>query len=268
MPPTDRTVLDYPITPETLERIDVMTTLPDGSGFDPTGEWTHTYLVWTNHGYDKGNIDAGYLTITRRPGSDGTIDLDVLTEIALLDGIGGTTSARIHCQNDALTSPTSWELDSTFTGPTGEDLPDQNTRQASVVSDGQITTTIGDRSSATSTEGPVTGDWCLFDAVQRRDRESPEMTCSVLERMLALKRNQTIWYPSQTPERAAGHDLVRFTRAGDATLPTDYWLDESGRLVLVVAYNMIYLLSDTAVDTYHENLTRQRDRARTKGSAE
>jgi hypothetical protein len=259
MPPTDRVVLDTPITPETLDRIGVMTTLPDGSGFDPDGEWSHTYLVWTNHGYDKGNIDAGYLTISRSPGSGGTVKLDVVTEIALLDGIGGTTSARIRCRNDALTSPKSWELDSTFTGPAGQELPDQNTHQKAVVSEGQITVSIGEHASAMPVEGLTTGDWCLFDAVQRLPQdETARLSCNVLERMLALKRDQSIWYPSQSPVNAAGHELRHFTRAGTATPPTDYWLDERGRLVLVIAYNMVYLLSDTAIETYRANLDRQR----------
>jgi len=72
-----------------------------------------------------------------------------------------------------------------------------------------------------------------------------------------LKRDQSLWFSSREAF-AAGHKLRSFTRTGTATLPTDYWLDESGRLVLVVAYNMIYLLSDTAVDTYQSNLARQR----------
>jgi hypothetical protein len=267
MPPNERRVLDTPITPETMERIGVMTELPDVGTFDPNGEWIHTYLVWTNHGYDKGNIDAGYLTIERRPGSEGMVELDVVTEIALLDGIGGTTTARIRCHNDNLTSPESWTLDSTFTGPSGEDLPDQNTAQVATVSEGQVTVTIGDRPSTTSVKGPMTGDWCLFDAVQRLPQdETTRLSCTVLERMLALKRDQSIWLPSQEPVTAAGHELIRFTRTGTATLPTDYWLDERGRLVLVVAYNMVYLLSDTAIDTYQDNLTRQRAQA-TKGSA-
>ena len=259
MPPTERTVLDYPITPETLDRIGVMTSLPDGSGFDPNGEWKHTYLVWTNHGYDRGNIDAGYLTIKRRPTPDDMISLDVVTEIALLDGIAARTSASIQCRPDALTSPESWTLDSTFTGPCGEDLPDQNTHQTSTISDNTLATTIDDRTAVTPLQGEITGDWCLFDAAQRLPQdENTRLSCSVLERMLALKRDQSIWFRSQDVETAAGHELRSFTRAGTATLPTEYWLDERGRLVLVVAYNMIYLLSDTAIDTFRSNLARQR----------
>ena len=39
------------------------------------------------------------------------------------------------------------------------------------------------------------------------------------------------------------------------------WLDEQNRLVLVVAYNMVYLLSDTAVETFKNKLAQQRDKA-------
>ena len=245
-------VLDTPIIPETLDRIGVMESLPDGSTFDPDGEWT-------NHGYDdRGNIDAGYLTIERRPASDGMVELDVVTEIALLDGIGGRTSANIRCRTDNLTSPASWELGSTFTGPSGEDLPDQNTHQDAALPGNQIEVTIGGRLTATLVEGLTTGDWCLFDAVQRLPpNKTTRLSCNVLERMLVLKRDQSIWF-SDREAFAAGHKLRSFTRTGTATLPTDYWLDESGRLVLVVAYNMIYLLSDAAIDTYQSNLARQR----------
>jgi hypothetical protein len=259
MPPNERRVLDTPITPECLDRIGVIESFPDPSTFAPNGDWTHTYLVWTNHGYDKGNIDAGYLTIERRPSSDGMVELDVVTEIALLDGIGGRTSAKIRCRNNNLTSPESWVLDSAFTGPSGEDLPDQNTHQDAIVSEDRVTITIGERSSTTRVEGPTTGDWCLFDAVQRLPQDqTTRLSCNVLERMLALKSDQSIWFSSRGTASAAGHELRCFTRTGIATLPTDYWMDENGRLVLVVAYNTVYLLSDTAVDTYQSNLARQR----------
>jgi hypothetical protein len=225
MPPSERQILDTPITPETMERIGLMAALPDGGTFDPNGEWSHTYLVWTNHGYDKGNIDAGYLTIERRPTSDAMVELDVVTEIALLDGIGGRTSVHIRCRSDSLTSPESWALGSTFTGPSGEDLPDQNTHQDATVSGGQVTVTIGGHQSTTPVEGATTGDWCLFDAIQRLPQdETNHLSCNVLERMLALKRDQSIWFPLQEPEIAAGHKLRRFTRTGTATLPTDYWV--------------------------------------------
>ena len=259
MPSTERRILETPLTPETLDRIGVMESLPDGSTFDPHGEWTHTYLVWTNHGYDKGNIDAGYLTIKRQPVSDGIVELDVVTEIALLDGICGKTAANIRCRNDNLTSPESWELDSTFTGPSGEELPDQNTHQEAVVSVGQVTVSTGGRSSVTPVEESTTGDWCMFEGVQRLPQnEATRFSCNILERMMALKRNQSIWFSSREPASAAEHELRCFTRSGTATLPVDYWVDEIGQLVLVVAYNMIYLLSDTAVDTYLGNLARQR----------
>lgn len=259
MPPAERRVLDAPLTPEVLERIDVITGFPEVDAFDPDGEWTHTYLVWTNHGYDRGNIDAGYLTISRSPTPDGGISLDVVTEIALLDGIGARTAARIDCRADDLTPPVSWVLDSTFTGPSGEDLPDQNTRQSSTVSDGRLTVDIDGRTSTTSLREPTTGDWCLFDAVQRLPRdEGRAHSCAVLERMLALKANQVLRFRGGQSQKAGGHELTCFSRIGAATLPTEYWLDERGRLVVVVAYNMIYLLSDTAVDTFHETMTRQR----------
>jgi len=176
-----------------------------------------------------------------------------------LAGIGGRTSANIRCRNDSLTSPESWELESTFTGPSGENLPDQNTHQDATVSGDRVVVTTGGRSCTTPVEGLTTGDWCLFDAVQRLPQdETTRLSCNVLERMLALKRDQSIWFSSREPASAAGHALRCFTRAGTATLPTDYWLDERGRLVLVVAYNMIYLLSDSAVDTYQSKLARQR----------
>ncbi|HAA75934.1 TPA: hypothetical protein DCE37_12530 [Candidatus Latescibacteria bacterium] len=258
MPPQERQVLDFPITAETLERINVLTEFPDGSGFDPNGEWSHTFLVWTNHGYNAGNIDAGYLTIDRRPAGDGKIALEVVTEIALLDGIGGRTAASIRCRSDSLTAPESWTLDSTFTGPSGEDLPDQSTHQRASVSDNDITVEIDGRKSVMPASAPTTGDWCLFDAVQRLPEDDNPITCNVLERMLTLKRDQTIRFAPHDTETVLGHELRRFTRMGTATLPTDYWLDESNRLVLVVAYNMIYLLSDTAIDTFNGNLAKHR----------
>jgi len=260
MPKQERQILDTPLTPKILERIEVMTSLPGNEGFDPVGTWSHTYLIWTNHGYDYGNIDAGYLTINRKPAADGSIDLSVVTEIALLDGIGARTSARIRCQPDSLTSPESWELDSTFSDPSGADLPDQNTHQKAILSDNQLTVDVNGQHTETPVGRPITGDWCLFDAVQRLPKDETHHSCDVLERMLTVKRNQSIRHAGETVN-VVGHNLTRFTRIGVATLPTDYWVDDNGRLVLVIAYNMIYLLSDTAIDTFNASLVEQREKA-------
>jgi len=260
MPPQKRRVLDTPLSPSVLEEINVVTSFPTCGAFDPDGEWTHTYLVWTCHGYDAGgNFDAGYLTIRRWPTGDGGIMLDVTTEIALLDGLGARTAARIQCRADDLTTPESWMLDSTYTNQFGANLPDQNARQTAAIADGRLTVTIGDREHATAVQPITTGDWCLFDAVQRLPRDgSARLSCDVLERMLALKRGQTIWYRSARPVTVAGHELTGFSRTGYASLPTEYWVDQGGRLVLVVAYNMIYLLSDSAVDAFRRAIDRQR----------
>ncbi|HCK09910.1 MAG TPA: hypothetical protein DHW45_08545 [Candidatus Latescibacteria bacterium] len=259
--PLERQVLDYPITPSTLDRIDVMTSLPEASSFDPEKNWAHTYLVWTNHGYDKGNIDAGYLTIERQPISGGGVSLNVVTEIALLEGIGARTASRIACLSDALTTPVTWELDSTFTGPSGEDLPNQDTHQESRIADKRMSVYIDGRSSVTPIQEMTTGDWCLFDAVQRLPQDqSTHYDFDVLERMMVIKRDQTLWFSDRT-DKAAGHNLRCFVRKGAAQLPTEYWLDEQNRLVLVVAYNMVYLLSDTAVETFKNKLAQQRDKA-------
>ena len=41
-----------------------------------------------------------------------------------------------------------------------------------------------------------------------------------------------------------------FSRYGYATVPQEYWVDEHHRLVMVVAYNMVYLLDDEVPAPY------------------
>ena len=85
----------------------------------------------------------------------------------------------------------------------------------------ELSVTIGDRQSKTEISDAVTGDWCLFDAAQRMPRDETLYSCDVLERMLALKPNQSMQYAGETVN-VVGHELSRFTRMGTATLPTDY----------------------------------------------
>ncbi|MHC4324102.1 MAG: hypothetical protein ACYSUX_07500 [Planctomycetota bacterium] len=47
-----RTIVGSPITPSMLVELDAVTKFSPAPGnFNPAGNWTHSYRIWTCHGY-------------------------------------------------------------------------------------------------------------------------------------------------------------------------------------------------------------------------
>ena len=109
--------------------------------------------------------------------------------------------------------------------------------------------------------GPLSSDWSLFDAVQRLPFAPIEAQFDLLEHMTVLKPAQILRYRKDLAvQLAGGPKLACFTRHGYATVPQEYWLDEQHRLVLVVAYNMAYLLNQDAPALYERARAERRSK--------
>ena len=243
-----RTIVGSPLTPALLKELGAFETLPSTPGdFKPDGEWINTYRIWTCHGYrESGNQNVGFLRIERVHDSNQTFKLNVHQEILQTDAMVGAIDATTTCRSDPSASPIRWSLMSQLLGADGEPIPESLCTHGGVPSKW--------------TEG-ITGDWCLFEAVQRL---SPDMQTSLsfdlLEGMGLRKSNHRLSYGGLIPTSLGAGEtpLHRFVQFGSGILPTEYWLDTRHRLFVVTSMNKAYILDDRAENSFKQDVERAR----------
>ena len=112
-----RTIVGSPLTPQMLFQLGATSGFsPDEKPFNPAGEWTNRYTIWTCHGYrESGNMDVGFLQIQRGPtGSDKRFELQVHQEIRNEEGSLNRIVARIDCMEGDISYPVKWHYTSVF----------------------------------------------------------------------------------------------------------------------------------------------------------
>ena len=231
-----RTIVGSPLTPTMLKELGGVGKLPSTSeDFKPDGNWVNTYRIWTCHGYrESGNDNVGFVRLRRIPDSDKTFVLHIHQKVAQTDGITNIIDVTIKCRNNQLALPIQWKLSSRFMSAKGKHISELSS------SDNGVATNRVDR---------TTGDWCLFEAVQRLgfDKQS-SLTFDLLEGMSLSKLRHRLFYRGAYPMKTdgGGIPLHCFVQLGSGILPTEYWLDDRHRLLMVTSMNKAYILDDQA----------------------
>jgi len=247
-----RTTVGEPLTPRLLIELGAVKQLaPTPQGFRPDGNWANTYRIWTCHGYrESGNQDVGFLRIERSAGlSKESFGLRVVQKVIQTDEILHALDTEVNCLNNELASPTRWRLSSRVTLPGGKARPELVVDERAVVKGDRIQVKTAGRTLERKVAGPLTNDWCLFDAVQRLEYgKAPDMAFDVLEGLSVLKKNHRLRYGAAEQVDCGGRKakLHRFIQIGSGILPTEYWLDERHRLQFVCSMNKAYILDENA----------------------
>lgn len=261
-----RTPVGSPLTPSVLGRIGGLSGFPPApADFDPAGSWTNTYRIWTCHGYrESGNYDMGSLRIERAAGGPaGTFALRVDQKVVNDEGAVHSTRAEIECHSDRLASPVRWELSSCLVGPDGKPRAGLTTEESCSIDGDAIEVRKGGRlfrrprrvTSSTEDDAPrkgsesLTGDWCLFEAIGRLPfRKGPALVFDLMEGMSLLKGAHRLSYrgPDTVELKKGRVSMHRFVQIGRGTLPYEYWLDESHRLLVAITLSRAYILDDGA----------------------
>ena len=229
-----RTIVGENLTPTVLRELGAVDEFPrTPAGFQPDGNWTNNYRIWTCHGYrESGNETVGSFRLTRRADSKETFVLEVHQEIVQTDELTNVIEGTIECRNDKLASPVEWNLLSQFTG-----------------SDGKTISELGSRNHGVATESVTgtTSDWGLFEVVQRLafDKKS-SLRFDLLEGMSLSKSEHRLSYRGTFPMKTGGRNvpLHCFAQLGRGILPNEYWLDDRHRLLAVISMNKAYILDE------------------------
>jgi hypothetical protein len=227
-----RTIVGENLTPTLLRELGAVDRFPSTpADFKPDGNWTNKYRVWTCHGYrESGNQTVGSLQITRRANSAKIFHLKVRQEIDQTDELTNVVDATIKCRTDRLASPEEWKLSSRIFRADKKDIS-------------ELSTTENGRMSGRA--GRATGDWCLFEAVQRLAfDERTSLSFDLLEGMSLEKPEQHLSYRGTYPMKSTGKSIPLhcFSQLGSGILPCEYWLDDHHRLLAVISMNKAYIL--------------------------
>ena len=242
------TIVGSPLTPTLLKQLGAVKSFPSTPAhFDPEHEWENTYRIWTCHGYrESGNQNVGFLQIRRVRDSDRTFKLNVDEEVIQTDATIGIIDGTLTCRSNPIASPIRWNVSSRLIDGDGKDIPE-----------------LLNIDNGTPDEGmdEVTGDWCLFEAVQRLPFDQQvSLSFDLLEGMSLVKSKHSLSYHGAHPTNINTEDtpLHQFVQFGNGILPTEYLLDSSHRLLIVTSMNKAYILDDQAETIFALDVERAR----------
>lgn len=236
---------------------------PEHSDFDPDGDWTNTYRIFTCHGYRKtGNETQGLLRIQRRRRDKGTFNLKVSQRIVNSEAIVNLIDADIICRRDALASPVRWTLSNRFIGSDEKPVADLAFEETAQIDNNLLEIKTGDETVKRNITQPLGADFCLFEAVQRLDFDRTALlSFSILEGMSLFKTDQHLSGRGRQDFSIGGKAmrLHRFYQLGGGILPYEYYLDDNHRLLIVVTSARAYIMdekADAIVRKYEESQRR------------
>ncbi|HPA20692.1 MAG TPA: hypothetical protein PLU30_23285 [Verrucomicrobiae bacterium] len=207
--------------------------VPPTGTFDPAGTWDMRWRILVTVGGMAGGAQPGTLRIQRQPGPSGTAKLAFETQVTLGGLQRFSMTGTLSCAPDALTSVTTWEMESTVQDIKGGPIESTRVRErGTATTDGAEIDRAG-KKFRLAAKPPLTSNWSLFDAVQRLSPDAAPGPFGMLEDLALLRHDQRI-SPDETRVLSLGGKAMRlrsFVQIGDGILPTHYWLDESGRLI-------------------------------------
>ncbi len=240
----------YPISPTMLEELKAIENYKDwNKKFDPDKEWENTYKIWLCHGYIKGgNFVHGSLNIKKiNSKSNKSFSLNIYQKIVHDGGSVHIIDAEIQCLNDALASPIEWNLSSRFISPGKKERTELGMKEQGSIKGDSVKIKSNKYFFNLKKTGGLTGDWCLFEAIQRMPfKKIGAHKFDALEGMNLLKKEHVLSYRGADPMKNKKETLQRFQRMGQGVLPFDYWLDKNHRLVIATTGPRAYILDDKA----------------------
>lgn len=244
---------------------------PPTGPFDPHGAWVNTYDIWE---CSQGFAKLGEVRIARTP-QEGGSRLEVRFHKLAAGGSHRATMA-LECRTDLLGTPVRWEAETVLHDAQDAPIEDTRIRETAEVRDGTMVVRMGRREQRTAIPGLATMDWSLFEAVQRLPGAELQPTSFTLidrvshqvkpgqrlsfgaaakvemggkrvwrEEKQELERG-TVYRPVAVREGSVTVNFRVYHQTGHGIVPVTYWVDSSGRLLLVLTGLFGYLWREEA----------------------
>ena len=246
-----------PLTPEALAAYAELTTAPPTGEFSPEGQWEQSYRIWMTGG--DWDSYQGYVTLRRSPAVGNAFRLDVLESLIMPRTRSiHETKVKARCRCDTFATPVSWHLTSrVYDTKTKEEFSEAHLEQKGSVDGTRIVIEANDRKRTARAPAAWTWNWSLFEAVQRKpSAQDCSADFSLFDDLDVMKAGQRLIGRGETAIQFAGRDVpvVRYDQIGRGLLPTRYYVDPSGRLLLAHTELRAYVLDAGVHETHAKKL--------------
>ena len=241
---------------------------PPVGSFDPQGSWKNSYRILTLAAIPKvlHSFQVGTLTIERTPSAGGGARLAIRSERVHLpftksdqpypkvapEEYRQNVVADFECAGNELASPKSWKLKVEVFSPAGQPFKELGLEMSGLVRNEAVEILTGGSLHHTPVTGPATHAWALIDAVQRLPRgEGQPLQFTLWDHLGQLKPGHTLAYRGASDVALGAPEPTRlhaWHELGEGIVPTVYFTDDHGRLLIVAAGIEGYIL-DTAASS-------------------
>ncbi|MBN1418742.1 MAG: hypothetical protein JXP34_08190 [Planctomycetes bacterium] len=209
---------------------------PPAGPFDPAGDRTLDFALHTIG--QVGTNRAGSVRITRARREGGEVTLAVEYRKIYPGRATGLVEAEMTCRADALSTPIRWRHAYGSIDAAGARIPSTRIEKTGTVEGDAIV--FSDARSVRRVPRPpaYTTNWALFDVIPRLPREPFDpIRFSLLDDFDEMKPDQVVSYRTAVDVRtkAGTLRLHGYDHLGRGIVPTVYWTDGAGRLLIVAA---------------------------------
>ena len=240
---------------------------PPTAAHDPAGDWELTYTAYCLAAEQGVGGPVGTLRLRRTRHDGERFVLDVVSEKRSAYRFTDSLTAEIEAHGTRLPEPLRWSWEELIRGLRGDVVPRSQLKRSATLQGGMLA--IGSRKVPLT--GPCTLHWLLMEAVGRLPREPfAPLTFTLLDQLDEVKTGHTLRYAEsptvllgQSPlkpraQPAAAHQpqaaevigrpvrLHAYHHFGDGVLPSVYWVDDQGRLLIAAAGVEAYVLNSFA----------------------
>lgn len=229
------------------------------SDFDPAGSGSADFHILTSSGtWNRLLPPIGLLRLRRETAGDSFM-LEVERYLRNETDRLHVATASIRCRADALASPVEWRMTSVFEDPEGGETPGLTERISGRAEAGAYEIRSDSRTVSGRADPALATNWGLFEAVQRLPfGDAAEHRFMLLEGTDLVKPDQRLRYRGRFDYSAdSGAVPVHcFQHLGRGVMPTDYWLDETHRLLAVINSGRAYVRAEMAIQALPGPLAR------------
>jgi hypothetical protein len=246
-----------PLTAEALAAYGELTTAPPTSDFRPDGQWEQSFRIWMTGG--AWDSYQGCVTLKRSPAGNDEFRLDVLESLIMPRTRSiHETKATARCRCDTLATPVSWRLISrVYDAKTEEEFSEARLEQKGRADAEQIVIETNGREKTAAAPAAWTWNWALFEAVQRKpSAQHCAADFALLDDLDIMKAGQRLFSRGETAIQfvGLGTPVWRYDQIGQGLLPTRYYIDQAGRLLLAHTELRAYILDARVHRTHAQKL--------------
>ncbi len=224
-----------------------------------------SYLWIAQHGYQEIDHEMGVFSFKciQEDSKSNTITLDIDLKRAGIANHEHHIKAKITCKNDLFSTPVQWYMKSDFTNSEDQLIPRYSLIKQGFYQEGYISETVNGANHQFQIANHWLSDYSLpasFQGSLVDVRDSIEF--DYFQEFSLLKKNQTLHYAGK--EQISLYDesvnLLYFQHFGIGNLPYEYWVTESGVLLLAVNAFNIWMLHDEPEAHYQNHINRLKNR--------